>query len=302
MRRAGPVPVLLNRGGGACRRNPHLASDVADMLAEAGLKAKVEMMSGPDIAERCAELAKDGVKLVAVGGGDGTISAAAGALAGTDAALAVLPLGTLNHFARDLGIPADVEEAVRLLATGLTRRVDVAEVNGRVFLNNSSIGLYPLMVVDRDAQRQRLGRSKRLAMIVASARTLARFGRERLTLTINEEERARVDTPLLFVGNNEYCLDIGRAGQRNSLSDGRLDVLVMRKRTRRGMIAAVLRTLLNRSRKDDMVRLDDVRRLRVGGRRTRITVSLDGEVTSLSMPLDYRVREGALTVVVAAGT
>ena len=73
----------------------------------------------------------------------------------------MLPLGTLNHFARDLGIPTDVDEAAKLIAAGKDRRVDVAEMNERIFINNSAIGLYPLMVRDRDLQQKLLGRSKR---------------------------------------------------------------------------------------------------------------------------------------------
>ena len=111
-------------------------------------------------------------------------------------------------------------------------------MNGRVFINNSAIGLYPLMVVDRDAQQKRLGRSKRLAMVVASLRTLMRFNHQRLTLTVNDEEKARIDTPLLFVGNNDYRVDLGAPGQRDSLEDGELCVLVMRKKTRAGFVAA----------------------------------------------------------------
>ena len=97
-------------------------------------------------------------------------AAAASALVGTGTRLGLLPLGTLNHFARDLAIPTDLDEAAKLIASGVERRVDVAEMNGRIFINNSAIGLYPLMVIDRDVQRKRFGRSKRLAMIVASVR------------------------------------------------------------------------------------------------------------------------------------
>ena len=152
------------------------------------------MLSGGDCAVRCRAVAKRGDPLVIVGGGDGTISAAASALVGTKTQLGILPLGTLNHFARDLGIPTEISEAVSLIATGKERRVDVAEMNGRIFINNSAIGLYPLMVRDRDQQRKRLGRSKRLALLIASIRTLARFNHQRLTLTVNDE-KARVDTP-----------------------------------------------------------------------------------------------------------
>ncbi|HEY7005251.1 MAG TPA: diacylglycerol kinase family protein [Sphingomicrobium sp.] len=291
------VPVLLNRGGGALARDPALADKVADALRKAGLDAKIELLSGGDCGVRCRAVAGRGDPLVIVGGGDGTISAAASALAGTETKLGIFPLGTLNHFARDLGIPADLDEAAALIASMKERRVDVAEMNGQVFINNSAIGLYPLMVVDRDVQRKRLGRSKRLAMIVASLRTLMRFNHHRLTLTINEERTGRVDTPLLFVGNNDYRIDFGAPGHRESLDDGQLCVLVMRKKTRSGFLAASLRAFFGRSRKDDMVRLDNVERLRVSLRRSHVVVSMDGEVESAEPPLDYRIRKQALRVI-----
>jgi diacylglycerol kinase family enzyme len=176
------------------------------------------------------------------------------------------------------------------------RAVDVAEMNDRIFINNSAIGLYSLLVTDRDSQRRRLGRPKALAMIVASIRTLVRFGHQRLTLTVNDR-KAQVDTPLLFVGNNQYRTDLPAAGQRDSLEDGRLTVMVMRKKTRRGFIAASIRALLNRSRPDDMVRLDDARRLRVSSRKRMLAVSLDGEVVRAEPPLEYKIRPKALRVI-----
>ncbi len=232
-----------------------------------------------------------------VGGGDGTISAAASALVGTETKLGILPLGTLNHFARDLGIPADLDEAAGLIAGGGDRRVDIGEMNDRVFINNSAIGLYPLMVIDRDLQRKRLGRSKRLAMIVASMRTLGRFNHHRLTLTVNDERTGRVDTPLLFVGNNDYRIDIGAPGHRERMDGGELCVLVMRKKTRSGLLAASLRALFGRSRGDDMVRLDGVERLGVSSPHPHLAVSLDGEVVRAAAPLDYTIRKGSLRVI-----
>jgi diacylglycerol kinase family enzyme len=134
-------------------------------------------------------------------------------------------------------------------------------------------------------------------MLVASLRTLWRFGHRRLTLTINDEQRARVDTPLLFVGNNNYRLDLGAAGQRESLDEGELCVLVMRKKTRRGFMAAAVRALLGRSRPDDVVRIDGVEHLRVSSAREQLAVSLDGEVVRAAPPLDYRIRKKALRVI-----
>jgi diacylglycerol kinase family enzyme len=296
MPRARQVLVCLSRSSGGKTRSARETDRIGEALAKAGVTGCVEIVDAGGIAE-CARLAVAGrANMLVVGGGDGSVSAAAAVLAGTSVALAILPLGTLNHFARDLGIPSDVGKAAELIASGTVRRVDVAEVNGRIFINNSAIGLYPLMVIDRDLQRRRLGRSKRLAMLVASARTLARFEHRRLTITVNEE-KARIDTPLLFVGNNDYRLDLGSPGQRASLDDGVLSVFVMRKRTRRGLVAASIRALFNRTRSNDMVKLEGVEHLRVGSRRSHLAVSLDGEVVRMKPPLDYTVRKRALKVI-----
>jgi diacylglycerol kinase family enzyme len=296
MNRARDILVLVNRSSGGLDRSEKEADEIRLALAAAGLQARVELVAGSGIADHSQRAVEEGADLLIVGGGDGSVSAAAGVLADTKVRLGILPLGTLNHFARDLGIPPDLKAAAELIATGSTRAIDLAQVNGRIFINNSAIGLYPLMVMDRDLQRRRLGRSKRLAMLVASIRTLVRFGHYRLTLTVNDEQ-SPVITPLLFVGNNDYRLDIGAPGRRDSLEDGRLSVFVMRKKTRRGLIAASIRALFNRTRPDDMVRVDDVQRLRVASRRSQLVISVDGEVEAATSPLDYRVRKGALNVI-----
>jgi len=290
------LTVLLNRGGGAVQAHPDVGNDVAEALRAVGLEAEVELIAAGDCARRCRAISERGDELLVVGGGDGTISSAASALAGTKTVLGILPLGTLNHFARDLGIPDKLDEAAKLIASKATRDVDIGQMNDRTFINNSAIGLYPLMVLDRDLQQKKLGRSKRLAMIVASVRMLARFGQQRLTLTVNDEKEL-VDTPLLFVGNNEYRLDLGAPGQRESLDGGVLSVFVMRKKTRRGFIAAGIRALFNRERDDDMVRLEHVERLKVASHRSALAVSLDGEVVGVAPPLHYGIRKKALRVI-----
>jgi diacylglycerol kinase family enzyme len=290
------VPVLINGAGGAASADPHIAQKVADAFAGAGIEAEVQLIGGGDCEVRCRALSERGDALVVVGGGDGTISAAASALVGTDTALGILPLGTLNHFARDLGIPTALNDAAALIGAGKVRLVDVAEMNGRVFVNNSAIGLYPLLVVDREIQRVRLGRPKAVAMAIASVRTLVRFSRQRLALTVNDQQ-GQVDTPLLFVGNNDYRIDLPAAGTRDSLQDGQLFVVAMRTTTRLGFIAAGVRALLNRSRAEDMARIEGVERLRVSSPRSHLAVSLDGEVLRAAPPLDYSIRKRALKVI-----
>lgn len=290
------VTVLINRGGGAASADPSIGEKVEQALRSAGMDAAVELIDGGECEARARAVAERGDELLIVGGGDGTVSAAASALVGAETALGILPLGTLNHFARDLEIPTDLGEAATLIPGRSERRVDVAEMNQNIFINNSAIGLYPLLVIDRDVQRRRLGRSKRWAMIVATLRMLGRFNHQRLTLTINDEQTT-IDTPLLFVGNNDYRIDLAAAGKRESVEQGFLSVYVMRKKTRRGFIAASIRALLNRVRHDDMVRIERVQRLRVGSRKSQLAVSLDGEVVRSAPPLEYRIRKKALRVI-----
>lgn len=291
-----PVLVCVNPASGGCERDGDDLAAIGDALRAAGVDSTVELVEGADLPDRVRAEVDSGAGLVVVAGGDGSVSAAASVLAGADTTLGILPMGTLNHFARDLGLPADLAEAAAVIGGGRIARVDVASVNDRTFINNSAIGLYPLMVLDRDLQRRRLGRRKGLALAVAAARTLWRFGRQRLQLTAGSGQ-AQLDTPLLFVGNNDYRLDLPAAGTRDSLSDGKLCVMVMRSKSRRGFLAATLRALAGRTRTDDMVRLDPIDRLRVASRRHTLAVSLDGEVVAMKPPLDYRIRASALKVI-----
>ena len=143
--RAMRAVTLVNKGGGSFAKGA--AERIEKALAEAGVGSEIVEVEGKDCAARAADHVKQGAELIIAAGGDGTMSAVAGELAESKAAMGILPLGTLNHFARDLGIPNDLGEAAKLIAAGHTRQVDVADVNGRTFVNNASIGLYPLMVM-----------------------------------------------------------------------------------------------------------------------------------------------------------
>ncbi len=289
------LPVLINPGGG--NAGDDAIERVKAALAKAGIDAAIEQVDGPDLDARATELANRGARTVVACGGDGTLSAVGGALAGTQTALGILPLGTLNHLARDLGISFDLDEAAATLASGHRKQIDVADLNGRVFVNNSAIGLYPLMVADREGQEERLGRSKKFAMLIAGVRTLIRFHHYRLSLTINDSEQATLETPLLFVGNNIYRTTMPRAGQRDRLDDGKLSILVARKSSRLALIHSLLLSLIGKSGSDQLIELDKVIRLRVASRRSHLTVSADGETLHLPLPLDYRIRPKALWVV-----
>ena len=263
-------------------------------LQAAGISGPIDLVSGDDLGARITDAVERGMSLIIVGGGDGSVSAAAGAIAGSASRLGILPMGTLNHFARDLGISFDLDEAARLIASGVERRVDLGKIGERPFINNVAIGLYPLMLVDREAQQERLGRSKRLAMLLASLRTMRRFHAQRLVLTIDGGE-SRTDTPLLFVGNNDYRLAMPGAGQRDSLDEGRLCVMVMLSKSLPGFLAATLRALIGLGRPADMEQWQ-ARRLEVAGRGDRLTVAIDGETAMLETPFEITIRPRALRV------
>ena len=272
---------------------------IARVSTELGVHTQVIVTRSGDelisIARRAVG-AKD--TRIAAGGGDGTVNAVASALAGTSTALGVLPMGTLNHFAKDAGIPLDLEEAVRNFFTGTVVQVDVGEVNGRVFVNNSGIGVYPHLVREREAQ-QRHGHGKPLAFVIAVAAVLRRYARLRVRLHLSEAEALARLTPFLFVGNNRYQVAGLEIGRRISLTSGRLWVLTAPRATRRNLIGMAWRTFTGRASSQELSTLE-VEDFWVDPATPRINVSMDGEVSLMTGPLHYRSRPGALGVVLPA--
>ncbi len=293
------VRVIANRGGGAFIRDPKLEEQLDAALDAAGVDADVRLVAGEEIADAFAEAATaKGLDAVVAAGGDGTASCAAGHLAGTQRPLGLLPLGTLNHLARDAGIPADLGAAAAVIAAGHARPIDVAEVNGRVFVNNSGVGLYPDMVRFREVE-QGQGRSKRLAMLSASLRALRSFRRRRLWISAPGVETP-IRTPLLFVGNNRYRASLFALGHRETLDAGELSLHAVRARSRAHLFWAGLRGLIGRlDEQRDFLNLyaDSVT---ISSDRARLTISADGESFTMETPLDYRIRPKALRLIVPA--
>jgi diacylglycerol kinase family enzyme len=206
----------------------------------------------------------------------------------------VLPTGTLNHFAKDMGIPLELPEAARVACEGVVRRVDVGEVNGRVFLNNSSIGVYPRIVELRNRHGGR-GAAKWIAALWATLAVLRRRPFVGVRIRTDDEVVVR-RTPFVFVGNNEYKMVGLSAGSRDSLSDGLLAVYLMRGSRRSGVLGLAWRVLWRGVEGVDELELLKVTDAEIETRRHHLQVSLDGEVIVLESPLTYRVRPAALGV------
>jgi diacylglycerol kinase family enzyme len=211
-----------------------------------------------------------------------------------------VPLGTLNHFARDLSIPTSLEEAVRVVLQGRSRCVDVAEVNGRVFINNSSLGIYPRMLDER-RRLWRAGRSKWLLTLIACLATLRRFPLVRVRMDAGSEV-VRVRTPLVFVGNNEYQMTLLDPTGRVQLDGGRLSLYVPRCETRWALFRLLLRALLGRLRSAEDFLAHSAEELWVETRSRRPLISVDGELAQIDAPLRYRIRPAVLRVLVPMET
>ena len=294
------VRVVVNKGGGSWRGEEGEAERFRAAFARAGVEADVRPTEPDGIVEAFAEAAEaPNLDAVVAAGGDGTVSCAAGHLCGRDRPLGVLPLGTLNHLARDAGIPADLEDAAAVIAAGHARAIDVAEVNGRIFVNNSSVGLYPDMVRMREAHQHRTGRGKRLAMLRASYGSLRHFRRHRLWISAPGLE-APVRTPLLFVGNNRYETNLFALGRRERLDGGELCLHAVRSRSRLGLFWAGIRGLFGRLDRQRDFLTAYVAEAEISTRRHSITLSCDGETVTMETPLRYRIRPKALRLIVPA--
>ena len=295
-----PIDVIINAASGTSDKEDE-RQILANIFETSGIDARIALAkSGEEIVEIAKRAVKSGGQTIVAGGGDGTISAVAAELVGTEKILGVLPLGTLNHFAKDLNIPLDLEEAARTIIAGHVAKVDVAEVNGQIFINNSSLGLYP-DIVRRREQRQRLGYGKWNSLLRSAFKVLRRY--PFLNIRLNADGKEIVTrTPFVFIGNNSYEMESFNIGGRTCLDAGHLSLYMTPRTSRFGLLQMALRALFGNLRQaKDFVSLctDEIW---IETRRKQLRVAMDGEVLMLETPLHYRVRPAALNVIVPAKT
>ena len=291
-----PLKIIISSGAGPSD-NTKAAERLAQIFKEDQIAVDITLaQSGDEIVELARAAARDSCEVIVAAGGDGTINSVAAAVLDTDKVLGVLPLGTLNHFAKDLGIPIELETAARTIIAGHTTEVDVAEVNGRVFLNNSSLGLYPMIVRERE-KRQRLGFGKWPAFIWATIQALRRYPLLDVQLRVNDELLHRT-TPFVFVGNNEYAMDLFNIGARDRLDKGVLSIYITQRTSRFKLINLARRAVLGNLRNDkDFLELRS-NEVKIATRHKRLRVAFDGEIEVMKPPLEYKVRSRALRVIV----
>jgi diacylglycerol kinase family enzyme len=241
------------------------------------------LAEGVDVAAVIREQIAQGRKLFVAAGGDGTVNTVIQPLVNTEANLGVLPLGTFNHFARDLGLPLNWREALQVVLSGTVRQIDTARVNDRFFVNNVSLGLYPELVAHREERGRDYPRWR--ALIYAAFVTLRKY--PHVTLAIETEYLNEViRTPIFVVSNNSYDLSrIGIEAARETLQEGRLSVYWLPRVSRMKLIRFLARYFAGRVTKTPGFRSFRTVRLRVQSARKRLHLGIDGEVATMKPPL-----------------
>ena len=290
---------ILNSTSGS-HPGPEVREKLAQIFAGNGTPARILLAaSGAQVPELARGAVKENSQIIVAGGGDGTVNAVANELMGTSIALGVLPLGTLNHFAKDLHIPQDLEGAARNLITGRAVPVDVGEVNGRIFLNNSSLGIYPRIVRQRDAQYKTKGGNKWLAFARASISVLAHYSLLRVRLRADGKELS-CKTPFVFIGNNKYATEGLNIGERRRLDAGELCLFIANRARRIDLVRLAFLALFGLLHEASDFDVLITKQISIATRRSRTSVATDGEVNEMNTPLNYLTHPRALRVIVPA--
>ena len=294
------VDVIINAGSGTPGKE-EAAARVTDYLSSRGMVVRVHLVRTPGDLPAAVERAAAGdADVVVAGGGDGTIATVAGGVIDSPKMLGVLPLGTFNYFAQRIGVPLDLDAALEVIATATTPRLmSVGEVNGRVFLNNSSIGLYPAVLKQRETTYRQIGRSQAAAYLSVAFVLIQPPGFLNLQLTADGQPILR-RTPLLFFGVNPLQMaEFGIPGYE-CLDDGRLAMYVTRPMNAVQMARLALRGFFRGLHGASELEVLCARDVTVSLRRKHVRVALDGEVARLNNPLRYRLRVDALRVLTPA--
>jgi diacylglycerol kinase family enzyme len=234
---------------------------------------------------------------VVAAGGDGTVNAVASKLIGTEIRFGILPLGTLNHFAKDIGVPLDVDAAIATVIDGHCIKADVGQVNQQVFVNNSSIGLYPDIVSQRDAEQRLRKRGKWPAFCQAFVGALFRYPFMVVRMNV-DGQKLEQRTPCLFVGNNEYALEGFDIGGRKRVDAGVLSLCIVQSEKRMALLALAVRALFGRLQQSRDLKTMLATEIMVETTHRRKRVATDGQVNVMDIPLHYRIHPGALNVIV----
>jgi diacylglycerol kinase family enzyme len=296
------IHAVLNRNAGTIigAGTEVFERKLTETFRNAGHEITVETVDPKLIGRRSVDAVARGYDALIIGGGDGSVNAAAAALLDHHTALGILPLGTMNRLARDLGLSADADAALALLADAVPRQIDVGEVNGHIFLCNSFIGLPP-MVTERRAKLRGRPLGERLRGYAAMPMEIAR-GARRLAILVDAEQVATTHRALtVVVSNNAYSEGPNLILKRRALDEAKLGLYISRHRTVLRTIWLLLRASLGFWKGDPDLEARELEKVTIHSKNRRLRVANDGELLTLDTPLRYRMRPKALTVLVPKG-
>jgi len=290
--------VILNAASGAALSLKLTGEGIAQYFEGAGLEAVVDASDGAlDTRVQAALLGQADVIVCA--GGDGTATAIARRLVGTGKTLAVLPFGTANLLARDLGIPLSVEAAVASLRAMRVVEIDAGEVNGRLFLHKVVVGVVPEIAAAREKVRG--GNLIALARFGGYLVRRLRNARKTAVAITSRDTEDRVERiHAIAVANNAYDQGWGKVFSRSSLNAGRLTLYVLKRLSLISAVRLGLEMMAGRWQEDEAVSIETVRSVTLRAKRNKIAAMIDGEVEILDTPLRFRIRPGALRVLAPA--
>lgn len=235
--------------------------------------------------------------VIVVAGGDGTLNAVASQLMHQDIPVGILPLGTFNYVARVLDIPLDLLQAAEVIATGQTRAVHVACINDQVYLNNASLGLYPLFIKKREIYNKKWGRFP-LNAYTSGLDVLIR-DRKELKLEVEVDgQKYPFKTPLVFFGNNQLQLREMKLKIAKCAEVGLVAGVVIAKGDKFTLFKTLVQTIRGHLEKADDVYSFSAETVIVNSRKSDLTVALDGEIVEMKTPLKLHVEKNALNIMV----
>jgi YegS/Rv2252/BmrU family lipid kinase len=292
--------VILNSNAGTANATGVDAASLAKLFEANGLNAEIDARSDVTLSQRIADAMASAAPTVVAAGGDGTITALAAALVDSDKNLAILPLGTVNALAKDLHVPLALPQAVAALVTGEAHRIDVGEVNGRIFLHKVVVGLIPGLAAGREHIRGRYDTSAKIGFLRYIFRRLARAKRIAVVIETESGVRRVERIQAMAVASNSYDEGLGHFFSRGSLDRGTLTLYVLRHFTARDFIRLTTGMLLGRWKNDEALTMESVNSVTIDTRKDLIKVMFDGEVETLRTPLQFKIKPKALSVIVPA--
>ena len=293
------IGVLVNTNSGCFASGEINTEDVKaefDKYSEYFSNIRFFPTASETLTAQLKQLKEFNPDLAVAAGGDGTVGALIDSFPAEKIPIAIIPCGTFNHFASDAGVPLEMKASVAAAFSGSLEKLDAASVNGRLFINNSSIGLYPHSVEVRENLEKKYGHNRWLFLILAFSRIFTRFPVYKVTLKINGREEKHI-TSSLFVGNNKYEVELLKFGSRESLKDGKLSLYFSKCRNRWKFLRNAFFLVLGRLEQAENFELLLVDDVYIQTQKRKVRVSADGELIRLSPPLRYESLPGAVKII-----